>query len=184
MAKLRDGQGNELIPTLLHVADRDERGRPTVCRVRYDDERIGLDANDHARNTFLLVWSPVDSQLGELDIKDLAREYETLKERADKMHELAVIVRQDIETVKAENARLVAENEQKTVALRELNKERDPERFDKAVADKVDFMTGLLQAKLKVSNEIIAKQESELRELRATKKKLREAIERYKEGRK
>ncbi len=40
--QVRDLKGNLLSPTLLHVIEKDGRGRATLCRIRYDDETIDL----------------------------------------------------------------------------------------------------------------------------------------------
>jgi len=57
-ARIRDPKGNYLFPTLLHVVERDAKGRPTLCRVAYDEELIGdvipSERRDHAE--MLLVW--------------------------------------------------------------------------------------------------------------------------------
>lgn len=55
---IRDPKGAKLEPMLLFVQERDKLGRPTVCRVTYDDETIG-DVVQGAKNPqALLVWAP------------------------------------------------------------------------------------------------------------------------------
>ena len=56
-SKVRDPNGVPLTPRLLHVTERGPDGRPTQCRILYDDERIG-DVLDGKRTDIhcLLVW--------------------------------------------------------------------------------------------------------------------------------
>lgn len=61
-ARLRDPQGNRLSLTLLRVEGRDEHGRPTVCRVLYEEQTVGDVMSADVKNECLLVWT-TDFQL-------------------------------------------------------------------------------------------------------------------------
>lgn len=61
---IRDPNGDKLYPRLLYVEERGPDGRPTRCRIGYDDETIAqvlggnLEAaqSESPRAEFLLVW--------------------------------------------------------------------------------------------------------------------------------
>jgi hypothetical protein len=55
-SRLRDAQGNRLSPMLLLVLGRDEHGRPTDCRVLYDEQTIGETLSPEVKNECRLIW--------------------------------------------------------------------------------------------------------------------------------
>lgn len=182
MAKaLRDHKGNELKLVLLQILERSDQG-PTLCRVRYDHETINLE--DPTQREFLMVWTPIDSVLGELRTSDsdTLNELVTAKDQLISARELVRDTKRDIDAVTKANADLTAEIDQKTAALRELQKERDPARFERAVEERTKHIEQLLTLERSTSVSEIATLKSRITELEGSKRKLREALERAKEG--
>jgi len=182
MAKVRDPNGTELVPTLLHVLERDDCGNPTVCRVRYDDEKILLerDEPEAPAATFLIVWAPREIGGVTLPIVDVIA-------KANEAHELRATVdaaRRETAMMSIECDRARSELEQKTAALRDLQKERDPQRMERAVQERtVDLQRQLTEARSRAASEASLLR-SRIAELETSKKKLRDALERIKDGRK
>jgi hypothetical protein len=57
--RIRDPKGNWLTATLVHVLERDDKGRATSCRIYYDDEdvKVGdLSGPENKKVEFLVVW--------------------------------------------------------------------------------------------------------------------------------
>lgn len=179
MTRVRDPNGVELFPTLLHVLEKDECDRVTLCRVRYGDDMVKLDGVDTRKNQFLLVWAPVSSLL---DADQLFADFAVVKRTAAELHEQVVAVKRDIARVSSENERLQGECAEKAATVRTLVKERDPERLERRVQERTVVVTGELESLRSSSAATIAALQSQVAELRASKKKLREALERAKEG--
>lgn len=90
------------------------------------------------------------------------------------------------DALKAERARqraAIDELDHKTNALRELQRERDPSRIEALVAERVKSATATLDSALSQARRQCESAQREIEELRASKKKLREALERAKERR-
>lgn len=62
-ARFRDPTGVPLTPALLLVTGRDSQGRPSDCRVLYDEQTLGEALSPDVKNECLLVWM-TDYQLG------------------------------------------------------------------------------------------------------------------------
>ena len=175
--KVKDPKGNELVSTLLQVVEKDAQERPTVVRVRYDDETIGLRDTEDPIRRFYIVWAPKGSEIlteGQLRLQqvdlDIARGEVAARD-------------QTIATLRRQIAELEKDNEEKTIELRLLNRERDPTRFTSAVNDEVGKRTNHLEHQLDDRNRAITELESQIRELREAKRRLKEANERLKNGR-
>lgn len=180
--KIYDPKGNLLVPTLLHVKERDEHGSPTVCQVRYDHEQIQLAEGGTDQNTFLLVWAPAKIIMGEMRMEDLTKELDETKEHlAGALRDLAS-GRRDIDRLTADATRNAAELEEKTAVLRELQKERDPARFERAVAERTEQLRRALDEAATAARTEVTALRHRISELEASKKKLREALERTKGG--
>lgn len=183
---LRDHKGNELKLVLLQVMERGEQG-PTLCRVRYDHEVIDVGNASEIQREFLMVYTLVDSVLGELRMGDLKGTPEELLEYRD----LLLKAREEIKATKnvlatAERHALEqdAELREKTNALRDLQRERDPNRLEATVAARVESATEQWRGQETAYRAEIATLKSRVAELEASKRKLREALDRAKEGRK
>lgn len=174
-AVMKDPKGNELKVVLLQVMDKDEQG-PLTLRVRYDHERIDL-TNERDR-TFLVMWTPVDSVLGEMRINDVYDELQEVKAQQIAMKSGLVDQDRAIEATRRDLAAMEAENKTKTEALRVLQKERDPDRLEAMVAAR----TVILNDKLTTAHAENADLKRWIEELRAAKKRLKEANERLKEN--
>ena len=144
MKTLRDPQGRELKLVLFQVVDRDANG-PRTLRVRHDHEKIDIANATEAERTFLLVWVPVNEVLGEMQMSDIFRDYEEVKEKAAALHAQVVQTNRDIDNVRREHASLSEELKTKTEALRALQKERDPERVNTLIASAVKVQTAALE---------------------------------------
>lgn len=176
--KVLDPQGRELRMFLLQVMERDKEGQPTVCRVRYDHEKIDPTDGPDGQAVFLLVWSATNKIHGELWLKDLTEEFEEMKEKFAQSLELK---RQQAAQIVAAQQSLESyelEIKEKTEALRALQKERDPQRLESMVAERTAAATLALGAKLRDEQVKSGNLEREVAELKASKKKLREALER------
>jgi prefoldin subunit 5 len=170
-----DPNGVELKVTLLHVLESDHHG-PTLCRVRYDDESIQL-ADQPEANQFLLVWAAPKSMLtADAIMKDIFE----VKERLVEIEEARKQVATHAQLVVAEATRLDAELQEKTAALRDLQRERDPARIEALVAQRVLERTQALEQSVATLKADAEAQRREIGDLRASKKKLREALERLK----
>lgn len=178
---VRDPEGNALKRVLLQVLDSDAQG-PISLAVRRDHERIDL--ADERQRKFLIVWVSEDQVLGELQLTDLIDEFDKLKRVNEERLETKAQLDRDIENIRREQDTLERKNKELTESLRVLQKERDPERFGLAVADAVKVRTATLEDQInRQAAEKVALQR-EIEELRASKRKLKEANERLKEGRK
>lgn len=180
MSVLRDPAGNELHLVMLQVWTSDERG-PILLKNRLDDENISL--VDKAKNKFLMVWTAKEDAVGITELDPLITAAREAKEQAEAARAEIAQIQRDIAAVTAENKRLTAENEQKTQSLRELQKERDPGRIDRMIVEAVDKQTKLLQLEVASLKSTLADRDSDIAELKAAKKKLKEANDRLKEKR-
>ncbi len=182
MAKLiRDPKGNELKLVLLQIMERCDQG-PTVCRVRYDHEKIGL-ANPEQRE-FLMVWTPVDSVLGEMraEDNDTINSLMATQDALGDAHKEIADTQKLCKQVQAANAALQVEIDQKTTALRDLQRERDPARLEALVQERTKELDTKFAAAQRSSGAEIAQLKSRVTELEASKRKLREALDRIKDG--
>jgi hypothetical protein len=176
--KIYDPKGNLLVPTLLHVMERDEHGNPTACRVRYDHEQIALAESGTDQNTFLLVWAPATIIMGELRMEDLTKELDETKEQRDMALRDLASARRDVDRLTADTTRAGGEVEDKTAALRELQKERDPARLERAVAERTEKLRTALDETTTAARAEATTLRYRITELEVSKKKLREALER------
>ncbi len=78
---------------------------------------------------------------------------------------------------------LKADNDHKTTELRRLQDERDPAVVERAIREACERATARADSELAALKSTIATLRSEAEELKASKKKLREALERAKDGR-
>lgn len=120
----------------------------------------------------------------------VTNEADTIKRVAEEHAREARTVRADIERftgtlrqVTAERDRLVAEREPLIAELKELRVERDPDRLRIAIADAVERQLHDHVLAIATLRSQVAELESQLTECRASKRKLREALDRAKEGR-
>lgn len=155
---------------------------PRTLVVRRDHERIDL-TNEQQR-TFLMVWISEDQVLGELRLTDILAEHDAVKEANGKLVNAKIEWERTEIKLRADLAEFAQDLDTKTEELRALQRERDPGRVERAVKEQVDIKTKELEGKLTAANALLAEQESEIAELRATKKKLRERIDRLEQGRK
>lgn len=93
-----------------------------------------------------------------------------------------IAARNKIAMLTADNERLEADNKIKTVDLRRLRDEIDPDKFEARVAERVAAATVGLSTQVTDLRTTIATLDTLVRELRASKRKLREALERLKDG--
>jgi chromosome segregation ATPase len=178
MSAVKDPAGNPLKRVLLQVIDSDEKG-PITLRARLDHEKI--DITDERQRKFYMVWVTEDQELGVVWLNDLVKEFYKLKEIFKQREDQASQLTHQIDFVKHEFDSLRADNDRKTEALRVLQRERDPTRFDASIAERIAERTKALEDKLSQANMSLAKQRSEIEELKASKKRLREALDRAKE---
>src|ERR1700744_2698601 len=173
MTKVLDPKGNELKPLMLQVVTSDERG-PITLRLRHDDETIDLASATVEQRQFYVVYAPTDAKLAVTDWSKLLREVDELKE----VHEAGIRERRAMyETglsLQREVDAIVAENAKKTEALREMQRERDPERINALIKQAVNNATRTHEAELKVERAKTMALNIELATLRASKKKLKE----------
>lgn len=202
MSIVRDPKGNKLSCVLLRVVERDERG-PRLLRYCHDDETINLATRDEApaiadastvkRLTaenggevrpnvsgspeFLIVWSPT---MAETNLKELDEQARDRVERVFGARFQAT--RDELEQLRAAHAALMAADEEKTIELRLLHRERDPKRFETAVRERVEAATAALDAKVRSAAVENADLKRQIEELQRGKKKLREALDRLKDA--
>jgi len=177
---VKDPQGIPLKRVLLQVIDSDAEGA-IMLRARRDTERI--DISDERKNKFLLVWCPEDTVLGEVDLAEMYDEFQTLKARMDAHLSQKEQLERDIDNVRRDFDTLTRENKEKTEALRVLQKERDPERFTIAVAQAIKERTASLEDQIRQQAADKVAMQREIDELKASKRRLKEANERLKDGR-
>jgi chromosome segregation ATPase len=176
MSVVKDNKGNVLKPTLLRAVSADEKG-PINLRVIRDDEVVQLGSIPEHERRFIVVWVPEGSTLGKDRLSALLEEFENLKERfaerelhANEMKALTRSLEHDIAAVQDEN-------KTKTEALRQLQKERDPDKLEILVRER----TAKLEDDLIKTRAEIATLKGENADLRASKKRLKEANERLRE---
>ena len=95
----------------------------------------------------------------------------------------AVIFEQDLHSLRERFAAAEADLAHKTAALRSINREGSTERLEARLADARAAERAVVAVELETLRSEVANQQSEIDELRAAKKKLREALERAKEKR-
>lgn len=178
---VKDPSGNPLKLVLLQIIDSDEQG-PITLRARLDDEQISL-ANERQRK-FLMVWTAVDNDCGLVDLANVYQEFEILKAQNEVRKETKAQLDRDIANIQRDVERLERENKDKTEELRQLHKERDPERIAVLVAHSVKERTATLEDQIRAQATEKANLQREIDELRASKRRLKEANERLKDGRK
>lgn len=183
MKVIRDPKGNALKLVLLQVLDRDEQG-PLTLRCRRDHESIDLAGQDSRDLKFWVAWVCEDDVLGELQITDVYREMEAAKQDLDKATSEIIEAKQQLNTFSRELAKLQLADVAKTEELRKLQRERDPARFDASVAAAVELQTAKLESNIHSLRKMLADSQREVEELRVSKRKLKEANDRLKEGRK
>jgi len=178
---MKDPKGNELKPVLLQIMDSDAQG-PILLRVRYDHEKIDLSSDANAGSAkFAIVYAPSDLVLGEMRLTDLYEDFDRLKaahvageaEKDGLAYKIVGLTR--------DLTALGEENRIKTEALRALQKERDPVRFEALIAERAAKLAAKAEAELATARSDAAALRSEVVELRAAKKRLKEANERLKE---
>lgn len=180
---LRDHKGNELKLVLLQVMERGEQG-PTLCRVRYDHEVIDVGNASEIQREFLMVYTPVDSVLGMGDLKGTPEELLEYRDLLLKAREEIKATKNVLATAERHALEQDAELREKTNALRDLQRERDPNRLEATVAARVESVTEQWRGQETAYRAEIATLKSRVAELEASKRKLREALDRAKEGRK
>jgi len=178
MSLARDPEGKPLTSIVLRVRNSDHRG-PTTLEVLHDTDVVAPQAGDQ----FMIVWAADAPNLG-------TSRFSTMFEELTKLKAIQTEMRVEIEaqhgavaSIQRAAGQLEEENAQKTEALRALQKERDPERQATTVRDAVEAATADLQAELKTTRAAHAELERLIAELRASKKKLKEAYDRLKAGR-
>lgn len=179
--KVTDPNGHELLPVLLQVLESNERG-PRVLVLRHDDETIPLGEMPEEQRKFFTVYAPKDSTLPLTEWTSILRELESLKGETEADRRKLDDLKTRHETRMREHRAVVADNEQKTEALRELQRERDPERVAAQIRAAVTEATIKVEGELAVARGEVARLTSELNEAKASKKKLRESLERLKKG--
>lgn len=181
MKTIKDPDGKPLKRVLLQVMDTDVQG-PRTLVVRRDHEKIDL--GDERQRTFLMVWISEDQVLGELRLTDILAEHDEVKEANGKLVAAKVEWERTEIKLRAELAEFAHDLDTKIEELRALQRERDPERVERMVAERTAAKTKELEGKLATAQALATSQESEINELRAAKKKLRERIDRLEQGRK
>jgi len=182
--KIYDPKGNEMRPILLQVLTEDENG-PLTLRARYDDEeKIDLAASNVTERRFYVFFAPVKTKLGNTTWNEIVTEVEELRALSVERTKMKKEIDLEIESIRREVVALEADRDKKTAAIRELQRERDPERVDALIRQAVNNGIRGREAELKIERAKSARLESELAEVRTSKKKLKEAYERLKEGRK
>lgn len=182
--KIVDHKGNELRAVLLQVLTSDDDGSPITLRARYDDgEKIDLTVPESQRK-FHIVYAPANATLGNTSWNEIVNEVEALRSMSVQREYERKAMNEEAASIKREVDAITAEIEKKTEALREMQRERDPERVNALIRSAVSNATRTHEAELKIERAKSARLESEVNELRASKKKLKEANERLKDGRK
>lgn len=166
---IKDPKGNDLVPILLQVMEADARG-PVVLRQRFDDETVSMvdvpPESGADQVQMYMVWAP---KLGGLGMFKLSRDQQRIE-----LDQLIARVQREASTIQ--------DNRVKTDALRELQRERDPDRVAAAVANAVEVRTATLQAEITQLKASVVERDREIAELKASKKRLKEANERLKDG--
>lgn len=178
---VRDSHGKELKCVLLQIKERDRStGVPRILVVRRDDEKIDLtETNDPA---FLTVWVHLDQKLGEVELAKMVADFQALKEQAAANDIERKSIKNAIASVERDLTKLQDECDLKTEELRKLQRERDPERQKQTISAAVLVATETSDKLLKDLTANLADRDREIVELRASKRKLKEANERLKNG--
>lgn len=177
MNRVEDPKGNRLIPIVLEVITRDDKERPLTLRCRRDNEVIGL-AESGSAPTFLIVWATVNSTVGESGFSAIMKQAEEARDLAIATQANIEDLERDVRRVTADNAKLTDENEKKTAELRMLQRERDPERLERAVTERVVLATKDLAARSSVLKAELQSVKQELESVRTAKKRLRDSLDR------
>ena len=177
---VRDPKGNELKMIVLQVMERGDQG-PTMLRVRYDHETVELEGTTEIQREFMLVWTPIHAVLGEMRLEDIANELIVARAEIASCTESIETVTHDNRSLREQLGRAQGELTEKTSALREIQKERDPARFDRAVQARTAELEAKVTAVASAGATEVATLRSRVAELEASKRKLREALDRAKD---
>lgn len=181
---VRDPFGSELFPLLLQIQETDDGGRPTICGIRRDDDPVSLASAEPLSRHFVIVWCR--QGLGVTEGNPLARRADELLADARTLEDArreAADAREARDALRSERNRLAEDLRQKTESLRDLQRERDPERAERLAQERVAAATSDLMAQLAHARADIAVRDQEIAELKTAKRRLREALDRAKEGR-
>jgi hypothetical protein len=179
MSALEIIRGKKHWLTVMQVVDRDPDGKPRGYRILYDNETLDVGkAADEGNANFILVWTPLDQNANEQSMAGLVAEMEQLRGKQAELQALRTEQDRDLRRIEGEVTRLEADTAKKTEELRRLQRERDPERIAREVADQVAAQTAVMRAELTTARAAVATLTEELRGAQASKKKLREALER------
>lgn len=179
--RVEDPEGNRLSCVLLQIIERDG-DRPRVLRLLRDDETVDLAAAAVDGNTvsFLAVWATTDAVRAERGLSALMEDCYKLREISKERDEICKSLQNDVNFIRQEHVKINAELEEKTAALRQLQRERDPTRIEREVADRVQAATRELEARLSVVKQENHQLRRDADELRAAKRRLRDALDRKK----
>ncbi len=180
--RVEDPAGNRLTSVVLQVIERDPDGQARTLRYLHDDETVDLAAANAAGGPiqFLIVWMAARDVQTEVGLPSLMEQIYSAKAKANERDEAIKALTNDVAWVRGEQAKLTVEIEAKTAALRQLQRERDPERIEREVSDRVSKATADLDTRLLVVKQENAQLRRDADELRASKKRLREALDRAK----
>lgn len=171
----------DLRPVLLQVLTKDIHG-PVTLRVRADDETVDLSNEDEGKREFYVMYALKDHQFGLTTWSTILNEVAKLSALSEERDRAKTDLEAQIAGIRRDVEANITDRERLTKELRELKREHDPERVNALVKQAVNVATGALEETLKVERAKVARLESEVTELRASKKKLKEANERLKEG--
>lgn len=175
--RVEDPAGNRLTSVVLLVTERDGE-LPRTLRYLRDDETV--DVSEANNRQFLIVWVATDFARAETGLSSMMDQIYQVTAKAEEVKEANVALRNDVEWVRKEHDKITAELAEKTAALRQLQRERDPSRIDREVAERVAAATADLEARLGVVKQTNLQLQREADELRTSKKRLREALDRTK----
>lgn len=175
--RVEDPAGNRLTSVVLQIVERDGE-RPRLLRYMRDDETVDL--ADETNRHFMIVWVASDLARAETGLPALMEQLYDVNAQAKALKEGNATLCNDVERVRKQHERITAELEEKTTALRQLQRERDPARVEREVADRVAAATADLETRLSVVKQENHQLRRDADELRAAKRRLREALDRKK----
>lgn len=171
MKTMRDPEGRELRLVYFEYVGMDDVGSFTL-RIRSEEDTMTMpDKAEALRSKFLQAWVP----LTEEQQRDLKKDPKASLSQA--------LVNAPYLEASSLRKTIVALEEDlvvKTEELRKLQRERDPERFAFSVAEAVKTRTSSLEAQVQRTSAEKHLLQQEIEELRASKKRLKEANERLK----
>lgn len=174
---IKDPSGHPMKQVVLQVTDTDLVG-PRSFRALRDDETVNL--AETKNREFIIVWVREDGRL--ISENKLIDDYHELLVLATRRQEEKAQLDRDIDNVKIGLGKLESENKIKTEELRVLRRERDPERIGYQIAEAVKNQTASLEQNIATLRADKANMQLEINELKYSKRKLKEANERLKEG--